>query len=175
MCFRSYLTGRTQETSLRGHLSETAAITIRSGVPQGSIIGPLLFDEYMNDLPFHIHNGVDMFANDSTLHTSGPNFEEIRLSLQTDFNVITTWCTDNIMVINTSMTNTMIITTQQRRHRLQNDRLSITLYEQNLQQVNQQKVMDVIVDENMKWREHVNGVYTKISQTRAFFRRYKSL
>ena len=70
---------------------------------------PLLFILYMNDLPLHIHNDIDMFADDSTLHTSGPNIEEIQLSLQTDLNVITTWCTDNKMVINTS--KTMLITT----------------------------------------------------------------
>ena len=93
MWFRSYLTGRIQQTSFRGHLSETAAIT--AGVPQGSILGPLLFILYMNDLPLHIHNDIDMFADDSILHTSGPNIEEIQLSLQTDLNVITTWCTDN--------------------------------------------------------------------------------
>ena len=165
--FRSYLTGRTQQTSFRGHLSETAAIT--AGVPQGSIIGPLLFIVYMNDLPLHIHNDIDMFADDSTLHTSGANIEEIQLSLQTDLNVITTWCTDNKMVINTSKTKTMLITTKQRRHHLQNDRLNITLNELNLQQVSQQKVIGVVVDENLKWREHVNGVYKKISQTLALF------
>ena len=70
---------------------------------------PLLFILYMNDLPLHIHNDIDMFADDSTLHTSSPNIEEIQLSLQTDLNVITTWCTDNKMVINTS--KTMLITT----------------------------------------------------------------
>ena len=53
-------------------------------------LGPLLFIVYMNDLPLHIHNDIDMFANDSTLHTSGANIEEIQLSLQTDLNVITT-------------------------------------------------------------------------------------
>ena len=120
MWFRSYLTGRTQQTSFRGHLSEPAAIT--AGVPQGSILGPLLFILCMNDLPLHVHNDIDMFANDSTLHTSGPNIEKIQLSLQTDFNVITTRCTDNTIVINTSKTKTMLITTQQRRHHLQNDR-----------------------------------------------------
>ena len=54
-----------------------------------------------------------------------------------------------------------------------NDRLNITLNELNLQQVSQQKVIGVVVDENLKWREHVNGVYKKISQTLALFRRIK--
>ena len=109
-----------------------------------------------------------MFTDNSTLHTSGPNIEDIQEeSLQTDLNVITTWCTDDKMVINTSKTNTMKITTQQRQHHLQDDRLSVTLNELNLQQVNQQKVVGVVVDGNLKWGEHVNGVYKKISQTPA--------
>ena len=67
----------------------------------------------------------------------------------------------------------MLITTKQRRHHIQNARLNITINELNLQQVNQQKVIGVVVDENLKWREHVNGVYKKISQTIALFRRIK--
>ena len=169
--FSSYLTGRTQQTTFIGQLSKTAAIT--AGARQGSIIGPLLFILYMNDLPLHIHNDINTFADDSTLHTTGPNIEEIQLSLQADLNVKTTWCTHNEMVINTSKTKATIITTQQRRHHLQNDMLSITLNEHNLQQVNQQKVIGVVVDENLKWREHVNGVYKKISQTLALFLRIK--
>ena len=67
----------------------------------------------------------------------------------------------------------MLITTKQRRHHIQNDRLNITLNELNLQQVSQQKVIGVVVDDNLKWREHVNGVYKKIYQTLALFRRIK--
>ena len=70
MWSRSYLTGITQQTSFRGHVSEIAA-AITAGVPQDSILGPLLFILYMNDLPLLIHNDIDMFANESTLHTSG--------------------------------------------------------------------------------------------------------
>ena len=67
------------------------------------------------------------------------------------------------MVINTSKTNTTLITNQQPRRHLQNDRISITLNELNLQQVNQHKVIGVVVDENLKWREHAIGVCKKIS------------
>ena len=93
--FRSYLTGRTQQTSVKGHLSETAVIT--AGVPQGSIPDPLLFILHMNDLPLHIDNNIDMFADDSTLYTSCHNVDEIQRSLQTNLNAVTTWCEDNIM------------------------------------------------------------------------------
>ena len=79
MWFRSYLTGRIQQTSFRGHLSETDAIT--TGMPHGSILGPLLSILHMNDLPLQIRNDIDMFDDDSTLHTSGPNIKDIQLNL----------------------------------------------------------------------------------------------
>ena len=153
--FRSYLTGRTQQTAIKGHLSETAVIT--AGVPQGSILGPLLFILYMNDLPLHIDNNIDMFADDSTLYTSGHNVDEIQRSLQNNLNAITTWCEDNRMVLNVAKTKCMLITTKQRRHHLRNNQLAITLNDQDLQQVTQHKVIGVVVDENLQWREHVNA------------------
>ena len=171
--FRSYLTGRTQQTSVKGHLSETAVIT--ASVPQGSILGPLLFVLYMNDLPLHIDNNIDMFADDSTLYTSGHNVDEIQCRLQTNLNAVTTWCEDNRMVLNVAKTKCMLITTKQRRHHLRNNQLAITLNDQELQQVKQHRVIGVVVDENLLllWREHVNGVFKKVSQTQALFRRIK--
>ena len=52
----------------------------------------------MNDLPLHIDNNIYMFANDSTMYTSGHNVDEIQHSLQTNLNAVTTWCEDNRMV-----------------------------------------------------------------------------
>ena len=146
---------------------------ITAGVPRGSIVGPLLFILYMNDLSLHLDNNIDMFADDSTLYTSGHNVDEIQRSLQTNLNAVTTWCEDNRMVLNVAKTKCMLITTKQRRHHLRNNQLAITLNDQELQQVKQHKVIGVVVDENLQWREHVNGVFKKVSQTLALFRRIK--
>ena len=67
----------------------------------------------------------------------------------------------------------MLITTKQRQHYLQNNKLAITLNDQELQQVKQHKVIGVVVDENLQWREHVNSVFKKVSHTLALFRRIK--
>ena len=114
-----------------------------------------------------------MFADDSTLYTSGHNVDEKQCSLQTNLNAVTTWCEDNRMVIKTAKTKCMLITTKQRRHYLRNNQLAITLNDQQLQQVKQHKVIGVDVDENLQWREHVTGVFKKVSQTLALFRRIK--
>ena len=104
----------------------------------------------MNDLPLHIDNNIDMFADDSTLYTSGHSVDEIQRSLQNNLNAVTTWCEDNRMVLNVAKTKCMLITTKQRRHHLRNNQLATTLNDQDLQQVTQHKVIGVVVDENLQ-------------------------
>ena len=61
--FESYLTDRTQLVSFKGETSTVRSIT--AGVPQGSILGLLLFVLFINDLPLHVHMHLDMFADDT--------------------------------------------------------------------------------------------------------------
>ena len=69
--FDSYLSNRFQQVQISGKLSESKEI--KAGVPRGSVIGPLLFLLYINDLPLYIkHCLLDLFADDGTLHTSTP-------------------------------------------------------------------------------------------------------
>ena len=119
----------------------------------------------MNNLPLHIDNSIDMFADDSTLYTSCHNDGEIQRSLQNNLNAVTTWCEDNRMVLNVAKTNCMLITTKQRRHHLRNNQLAITLNDQDLQQVTQHKVIGVVVDKT----------YNGVNMLMAYSSRYLKL
>ena len=72
--FRDYLPDRQQRVALRGILSSWT--TINSGVPQGSIMGPLLFLIYTNDMPDDIKTQIKMFADDTILGASGKTATE---------------------------------------------------------------------------------------------------
>lgn len=97
--FESYLNYRTQQVMIGNVKSKSAPISY--GVPQGSILGPLLFILYINDLPLQVGKSTaDMYADDSTFYTSGKNTMEIQQILQTDMTSITKWCSDNMMYIN---------------------------------------------------------------------------
>ena len=86
----SYLQGRIQCCSVNGHVS--ALEHIMCGVPQGSIIGPLLFIIYMNDLPLYIPNvEITMFADDTSFARDFKNVDEIKKHLVPAFSKICRW------------------------------------------------------------------------------------
>ena len=84
-------------------------------IPQGSILGPLLFLLFINDLVLYpAHANTDLFADDSTLHLSGKSLDSINNKLQIDLNNISVWCHQNNMHINISKTKCVTIGKRQR-------------------------------------------------------------
>ena len=112
---KSHLTDRYQYVYLNGKKSTTNIIT--SGVPQGSVLGPLFFILYINDLPIHLNSDThnNLFADDASLHTSHEEIEIIQNVLQDSLDKTTSWCNKNSMVIHPEKTKCMIITTRQKK------------------------------------------------------------
>ena len=71
--------------------NESSLLPIIYGVPQGSILGPILFSIYINDLPLCLKAQCEMFADDTTLHTSHSKIEEVTSSLQESINQLLEW------------------------------------------------------------------------------------
>ena len=72
---------------------------IIAGVPQGSVLGPLLFNIIINDLFLFVSSPfLSNYADDNTLYASGFNLEEVKNCLSTDFDAVTKWFYDNHMV-----------------------------------------------------------------------------
>ena len=112
--FKSYLTNRTQSVSVNGVISDKQITTC--GVPQGSILGPLLFLLFINDLPLYVQesdSNVDMYADDTTIYEINLSKSIVERNLQKALNNVANWCNHNGMVINTAKTKVLLITTQQ--------------------------------------------------------------
>ena len=101
--FKSYLSERFQSVKYDGVLSDALPVTI--GVPQGSILGPLLFITFMNDSILEISDmRFDMYADDSTLYTAGKCVGDINRSLTTKSKPLYDWIDANRMVLNAEKT-----------------------------------------------------------------------
>ena len=91
--FQGYLSGRTQLVDIAGTYSSLKAVTCR--VPQGSILGPLLFSIYVNDLPSVVACKVLLYADDTALIVSGMDIHEIEQTLAKELKCVRDWLIDN--------------------------------------------------------------------------------
>ena len=96
---RSYLNDRQQQVCVNNNFSSWEKIITR--VPQGSILGQLLFNIFINDLFLFVSSSnLSNYANDNTLYASGFNLEEVKNCLSTDFDAVTKWFYENHMALN---------------------------------------------------------------------------
>ena len=101
--FSSYLSGRIQRCSVNGKLS--TARTLSCAVPQGSILGPLLFLIYINDLPNSLRDAVPrMFADDTNHTSSAKTLTELKLALTPELNNLSCWLKANRLSLNVAKT-----------------------------------------------------------------------
>ena len=103
--FESYLTGRSQVTYMNSCTSPIANLT--HGVPQGSILGPLLFNLYINGLPNIVRSDMILYADDSVVFASGNSLQEACNMVQNDLIGVGTWCKHHKLSINVNKTKAM--------------------------------------------------------------------
>ena len=101
--FRSYLTMRTQSVCTNGVLSEPQPISF--GVPQGSVLGPLLFIIYINDLPLAVQGCcVELYADDTLIYFASKSVSEIQAQLTSGLTNILSWLHANFLILNLEKT-----------------------------------------------------------------------
>jgi hypothetical protein len=104
---KNYLSNRKLAVKVDSVLSKETYESNR-GVPQGSILGPLLFIIYLNDLPkLSTNSRFVLFADDTTLYLSSSNLEKVLKDIELDLRLISEWLSHNRLVLNLTKTNAM--------------------------------------------------------------------
>ena len=105
---------------------------------------------------------TDLYADDATLYEASKSKDQIERKLQNALCDLSVWCKQNGMLINTDKTKVMLVTTPQRRSKI-DDNLQISLNGVHLYKVLNDKVLGVQIDNNLSWGEHVSKIVRKIS------------
>ena len=158
--FRNYLTYRKQLVSLGKEISDPCLIT--SGVPQGSILGPLLFVLFVNDLPIVLERcQILMYADDTVMYFAASNAQEISSTLTSELAKVNDWLVHNTLFIHQGRTECVLFGTGSR---LANTNLSLNIDGKELTRVAEYKYLGVILDESLSWNAHVNYLISKVSK-----------
>ena len=130
---------------------------INCGVPQGSILGPLMFLIYINDISVNIINCTTrLYADDTILYCSGSTIMEASEKLQKDLDTLGGWCTSNMLSVNTKKSKVMLFGTQ--RYIKSNQKPDLKLSNSKLEYVNHYKYLGVDLDETLNFKKHVQNV-----------------
>lgn len=170
--FRSYLENRSQGCLVNGHLSHK--LPIKCGVPQGSILGPLLFLIFINDLPNCFNSGTAaMYADDTTVTFSADDTASLEFQINKELESLDKWLIVNKLSLNVSKTEFMLVTTRQKRAFI-NEALSININGKPISQVKSAKTLGLHIEETLSWSKHIEHIYKKVGPLLGLLKRLRN-
>ena len=164
--FSSYLSVRMQSTQI-GSIVSSKERTV-CGVPQGSVLGPLLFLIYVNDM-YRSSKKFDfyLFADDTNLLYAEKDLNKLEVVVNEELLKLCEWLNSNKLSLNVSKSNFVIFHPYQRKlYREVNLKILDNNSEQlvSLERKTYVKYLGVLIDENLSWKHHINYISTKISK-----------
>ena len=138
------------------------AVHVTSGVPQGSVLGPMLFLVYINDLPLQVTSTIGLFADDTYIYRQ-IKCKEDSLCLQKDLDALVQWEQEWSMKFHPDKCKILIITN---KRKIINSEYKI--HGKKLDIVEHAKYLGIDIDKKLLWKFHISGVAAKANQCRQF-------
>ena len=159
----AFLSNRMQQVALDGEVS--SQLPVVSGVPQGSVLGPLLFLIFINDLPASVTSKTRLFADDCILYRPILKQEDT-VTLQNDLNNLAEWEKMWGMQFHPEKCNSLTVTRSQSTYKT-----SYILKGHTLESVETAKYLGVTISHDMNWDKHIHNITAKANKILGFLRR----
>lgn len=158
--FRDYLKNRTQYVNIDNNFSEPK--TVLCGLPQGTVLAPIMFIIYLNDiLTLDIKGSIISFADDTAIYFTGNSWEEVRHTVEVDLKVIKDWFDENLLTININKTTYLPFCSYTNKLPSFSE---ICISNTNLKIQSSQKIkyLGIIIDCHLKWDCHITELVKKL-------------
>lgn len=156
--FKSYLSNRYQIVKINEHQSEPRPVSY--GVPQGSILGPLLFLIYINSIhEIGLKGDVTLYADDTSIFYSGQTITSIIKDAQDDLNLLDIWLQSNLLSINASKTNYIIFRAKNKHIDTYSD---LTINGKVIHRIDKEKYLGLHLDSQLTWKPQIEKIRTKL-------------
>ena len=141
------------------------------GVPQGSVLGPLLFLIFINDLPTCLtQTSINIYPDDSVINAADSTLKQVEAILQIDVDNMVKWFYKNRLMLNRSKSYSMLITTNPV---LMNAKLNISIDGETISQVSTMKYLGI--DSKLNWNNHIDSLCRIISPKIRLLRRLRPI
>ena len=171
--FASYLDNRTQICDI--NCCKSTPKLLSCGVPQGTILGPLLFLLYINDLPNCLQfSQTRMYADDTSLTFASTDVNHLNNCLNYDLSKVYTWLSANKLTLNLTKTEFMLIASRQKLSNI-SERPSLTINDMAVEQVASAKSLGVYIDQTLNWECHIENISKKIASAIGAIKRIRHL
>jgi hypothetical protein len=166
----SYLADRTQVVEINnslGYSTTSQLLSMTCGLPQGSILGPLLFIIYINDLSCTLEENLIMYADDCSVKLTGSSANDLKHQTKTCLEEMHRWFQNNRLTLNIKKTNYIIFNS---KHDMEVENIELDDHSR-VQRTSHSKLLGITMDENLRWSYHVNEVCNKIARVSYMLRR----
>lgn len=167
--FKSFLEDRKQFVNIENENSNINQI--KSGVPQGAILSPVLFNIFINDIfNLSLHGTLQLYADDAVLVCTGKDVIEVAQKIEDDLSKIDNWFTNNKLLINTEKTKYLLFT----RKKITSTNTTIKLKNETIEKVNNFNYLGLHIDSDLTWTTHIKKVKSSLQSTAFAFRRIRA-
>lgn len=168
--FQNYLVDRIQCVYAEGYKSDFLEIT--KGVPQGSILGPILFSIFINDLDRDVQAKLHLYADDTVVYTQASTISVAVQELQTAFQALQYTLLSLKLVLNTQKTKFMVFS--KARAQLLDNCGILSLDGKSIERVSSYKYLGIWIDDKLSFNEHITALVKKLKVKLGFYYRNKS-
>lgn len=166
--FKTYLIGREQYVQIGKKKSDKKYII--NGVPQGSVLGPILYNIYINDFKDYIKNdNVTFFADDTAYIETDKNMTNLNLKINRNLELINQYFRDNKLLVNYSKTNYLLIGNNINKLNTNiftntHNNFSIVMGNEKITETSFCKYLGLIIDNKLNWKNHISMIIKKLNK-----------